>query len=90
MFYVDGGLCGLIDMGLRWAEGLEQGRVRGTCGLTNFCGFFLFTPSGVGTVPLDAFVFLLALLPVGARARLVVLCPSYVLAYEWCFGCAGR
>ena len=40
MFYVDGGLCGLIDMGLRWAEGLEQGRVRGRVGSRIFAGFF--------------------------------------------------
>lgn len=41
MFYVDVGLCGLMDKGLRWAEGLEQGRVQGCVGSRILVGFFI-------------------------------------------------
>ena len=84
--------CGVVrpdGQGVAVGGGIGTGSSARMCGLTNFGWLFHFTPSGVGMVPLDAFVFLLALLPVGTRARLVVLCPSYVLAYEWCFGCPG-
>lgn len=37
----------------------------GSCGPKNSCRFFLFTPSGVGMVPLDKFVFLLGLAACG-------------------------
>ena len=57
--YGIGGCARRSRRGWGGAEGVGTLSSSGSCGPKNSCWFFLFTPSGVGMVPLDTFVFLL-------------------------------